>query len=142
MSPSFTELTGVGLAGVLWLLVLGVVVSALILSVSFRLVVGYMPNILRALGAVVSAFIAVVVALVILGMVMPGTGGRLLTLVVNFLVGAAAVNSQLPMRDGDQIGYGKACAVELIYMAISLLLALLIGLIFAMMFGLAVFGIH
>jgi uncharacterized RDD family membrane protein YckC len=63
-------------------------------------------------------------------------------MIVNFLVGAAVVNYLLPAADGSQIGFGKACLVELIYMVIGIVVALIIGFIFAMVFGAAMLGVH
>lgn len=142
MSSSFAALAGMGLFAVLMMIVVGTLLAALILSVAFRLVVGYMPSYLRALGAVVLTFIAVLIVSVVVGLVMHGTGGGLLSIVVNFLVGAAVVNYLLLSLDGSQIGYGKACVVQLVYSVIGIVLALIIGVIFAMLFGAAMFGMH
>lgn len=141
-TSSFAALAGMGLFAMLVMIVVGILVGALILSVAFRLVVGIMPSYLRALGAVVLTFVAVFVVSMILGMVLRGAGGGLLSMVVNFLVGAAVVNYLLLAADGSKIGYGKACVVELIYMVIGIVLALIIGFIFAMVFGAALFGMH
>lgn len=140
-TSSLGALAGMGMLAMLIMIVVGILVGALILSVAFRLVVGIMPSYMRALGAVILTFIAVVVVSLILGMVMHG-GARLLPMIVNFLVGAAVVNYLLLAADGSRIGYGKACVVELIYMVIGFVLALIIGLIFAMVFGAAMFGMH
>ena len=140
-TSSLAALAGMGMFAMLIMIVVGILVGALILSVAFRLVVGIMPSYMRALGAVVLTFVAVVVVSLILGMVMHG-GARLLPMIVNFLVGAAVVNYLLLAADGSKIGYGKACVVELIYMVIGFVLALIIGLIFAMIFGAAMFGMH
>lgn len=141
-TSSFAALAGMGMFAMLVMIVVGILVGALILSVAFRLVVGIMPSYLRALGAVVLTFVAVFVVSMILGMVLRGAGGGLLSMVVNFLVGAAVVNYLLLAADGSKIGYGKACVVELIYMVIGIVLALIIGFIFAMVFGAALFGMH
>ena len=140
-TSSLAALAGMGMFALLVMIVVGILVGALVLSVAFRLVVGIMPSYLRALGAVVLTFIAVVLVSLILGMVMHG-GARLLPMIVNFLVGAAVVNYLLLAADGSKIGFGKACLVELIYMVIGFVLALIIGLIFAMIFGAAMFGMH
>lgn len=124
------------------MVVVGILVGALILSVAFRLIVGIMPSYLRALGAVVVSMVAVFVVGLIFGMVLRGGGGGLVSMVVNFLVGAAAVNYMLPAANGSQIGFGKACLVQLVYMVIGIVLALILGFIFAMAFGAALFGMH
>lgn len=135
-TSSFAALAGMGLAAMLVMIVGAILLGALVLCVAFRLVVGYMPSYLRALGVVVLTFIAVVVASVVLGMVTQGAGG-FVSAVVNFLVGAAVVNYLLPAQDGSRIGFGKACLVQLVYMVIGFVLLFVIGLIMAMMFGAA-----
>lgn len=141
-TSSLAALAGMGLFAVLVAVVVGILVGALILSVAFRLIVGIMPSYLRALGAVVVSMVAVFVVGLIFGMVMRGGGGGLVSMIVNFLVGAAAVNYMLPAANGSQIGFGKACLVQLVYMVIGIVLALILGFIFAMAFGAALFGMH
>lgn len=139
MGTSFAALAGMGMFAILVMIVVGILLGALILSVSFRLVVGVMPPYLRALGAMVLTYIAVFVVSLILGMVIHSS---VLTLLVNFLVGAAVVNYLLLAADGRPIGYGKACVVELINMVIGIVLALIILAVFAMAFGTAMLGLH
>jgi hypothetical protein len=141
-TSSFAALAGMGMMALLIMFVGGILVAALVLSVAFRLVVGYMPSYLRSLGAVLLTAVAVAVAAVVLGMVMHGSASGLLSGVVQFLVGAAVINYLLLAQNGSQIGYGKACLVELIYMVIGFVLALIIGVIMAMVFGAAMFGMH
>jgi len=129
-----------GLFAMLVMLVVYILVGALILSVSFRLVVGFMPSYLRALAAVVLAWIATFVVSLVLRMILPASAGGLLSLAALFLVGAAVVNYLLLAADGSQIGYGKACVVQLVYMVIGFVLALLIGFIVMSMFGAALLG--
>lgn len=139
MGTSFAALAGMGLFAILVMIVVGILLGALILAVSFRLVVGFMPSYLRALGAVVLTYIAVFVVSLILGMLIHSS---VLTLIVNFLVGAAVVNYLLLSADGRQIGFGKACVVELVNMVIGFVLVLIIFAIFAMLFGTAMLGLH
>ena len=139
MGTSFAALAGMGMVALLVMIVVGILLGALILAVSFRLVVGFMPSYLRALGAVVLTYVAVFVVAWILGMLVHSS---VLTLIVNFLVGAAVVNYLLLAADGRQIGYGKACVVELVNMVIGFVLALIIFAIVAMMFGTAMLGMH
>ncbi|TPG11656.1 hypothetical protein EAH75_11640 [Rhodanobacter glycinis] len=42
----------------------------------------------------------------------------------------------------DIIGFGKACLVQLVYMVIFFVLVLIIGVILAMVFGIAMLGMH
>lgn len=141
-TSSFAALAGMGMLALLVMFVGGILVAALVLSVAFRLVVGYMPSYLRSLGAVLLTAVAVVVASVVLGLVMHNGASGLLSGVVQFLVGAAVINYLLLAQNGSQIGYGKACLVELVYMVIGFVLAVIIGLIVAMVFGAAMFGLH
>ncbi|MFC5436415.1 hypothetical protein ACFPME_07585 [Rhodanobacter umsongensis] len=141
-TSSFAALAGMGMAALLVMFVGGILIAALVLSVAFRLVVGYMPSYLRSLGAVVLTAIVAVVAAVVLGMVLHGAASGLLSAVVQFLVGAAVINYLLLAQNGSQIGYGKACVVELVYMVIGFVLALVVGLLLAMVFGAAMFGMH
>jgi hypothetical protein len=136
-TSSLAALAGMGLFALLVMLVVYILVGALILSVSFRLVVGFMPSYLRALAVVVLAWIATFVVSLILRMILPAAAGGFLSLAALFLVGAAVVNYLLPAADGSQIGYGKACVVQLVYMVIGFVLALLIGFIVMSMFGAA-----
>src|SRR3546814_4910884 len=82
-------LAGMGLFAILIMIVVGIALGALILSVSFRLVVGFMPSYLRALGAVVLTYVGAFVAMLILGMVVHSS---VLSLIVTFLVGAVVVH--------------------------------------------------
>lgn len=141
-TSSFAALASMGMMAMLVMFVGGILIAALVLSVAFRLVVGYMPSYLRSLGAVVLTAIAVVVASVVLGMLLHGGASGLLSVIVQFLVGAAVINYLLLAQNGSQIGYGKACVVELVYMVIGFVLALVIGLLLAMVFGAALFGMH
>ncbi|MES2310720.1 MAG: hypothetical protein V4566_00365 [Pseudomonadota bacterium] len=141
-TSSFAALAGVSMLALLVMFVGGILVAALVLSVAFRLVVGHMPSYLRSLGTVLLTAVAVVVASVVLGLVMHNGASGLLSGVVQFLVGAGVINYLLLAQNGSQIGYGKACLVELVYMVIGFVLALIIGLIAAMVFGAAMFGMH
>lgn len=123
----FGALAGFGLVFGLLMVVAGVLVSALVLSLAYRLVVGHMPDFARALGVVVASWLAKwVVALVL-----HGGAGSMLSWVAQFLVGALVINLLLLAKDGSQIGYGKACLVQLlctvIFVAIGVVLALVFG---------------
>jgi len=134
-TSSLAALAGMGLFAMVVMIVVGILVAALVLSVAFRLVVGVMPSYLRALGAVVLSWIAGAVAMVIIGMVSSGGGGGLLSLIVQFLVGAFVVNYLLLSQNGSQIGFGKACLVQVIYLVIFLVLAMIFAALMAVFFG-------
>lgn len=135
-TSSFAALAGMGLFAMLVMIVVGILLAALVLSVAFRLVVGYMPSYLRALGAVVLTWIAGVVAMIIVGLVSSGgAAGGLLALIVQFLVGAFVVNYLLLAQNGSQIGFGKACVVQVIYLVIFIVLAMILAALMAVFFG-------
>lgn len=128
----FGALAGAGMVVGLLAVVVGVVVSALVLSLAYRLVVGHMPPFARALGAVVVSWLASL----IVSLILHGGAGQLLSFVAQFLVGALVINLLLPGQGVGQIGYGKACLVQLVYMVIFFVLALVLGLVFGgMMLG-------
>jgi hypothetical protein len=135
MGSAFGVLAGMGLLGLLVMVVVGIAVGALLLTLSFRLVVGYMPSYLKAMAAVVLTFIAAAVTVAVLHMV---TGsGRLLGMVVQFLVGAAMVNWLLVAGNGLRIGYGKACLVQLVYTVMEIVVGVIIGILLVVVFGAA-----
>lgn len=134
-TSSWAALAGMGMFAMLVMIVVGILVAAGVLSVAFRLVVGYMPSYLRALGAVVLTWIAGVVAMVIIGMISSGGAGGFLSLIVQFLVGAFAVNRLLLSQNGSQIGFGKACVVQVIYLVIFIVLAMIFAALMAVFFG-------
>lgn len=131
-----------GLIGLLVGVVVYILLGALILSVAFRLVVGFMPSYLRAIGAVVLTWIGALVVSLVSRLILPVSAGSFLSFAALFLIGAAVVNYLLLAADGRQIGFGKACVVQLIYIVIAIVLVLIIAVIFAMVFGAAVFGLH
>ena len=141
-TSSLAALAGMGMFAMRVMIVGGILLGALILCLSFRIAVGYMPSYLRSIGAILLTFVAVIVVLIVLRMVLPQGMGAPLSVVADLLVGAAVVNYLLLSKDGSQIGYGKACLVQLIYMVIFFVFSLVIGLIMGMVFGAALFGMH
>ena len=142
MGTTFAALAGMGMFAILMMFVVGMLLGALVLCLAFRLVVGYMPSYLRSLGAVVLSAIAVLIVSFVLRMVLPMHLSGLLSLVVQVLVGGAVVNYLLLAQNGTQIGFGKACLVQLVYLVIGFLAALIIGGILAVLFGSMLFGAH
>lgn len=141
-TSTFAALAGMGMLAMLIMIVGGILLAGLLLCVAFRMVVGYMPSYLRSVGAIVLTFVAVVAVSIVLRMILPGSASGLLTMVVQFLVGAAVVNYLLLAQNGSRIGYGKACLVQLVYLVMQILLGLIIGVVIAMVFGAALFGMH
>ncbi|HKR77450.1 MAG TPA: hypothetical protein VJR95_12370 [Rhodanobacter sp.] len=128
----FGALAGFGLMAGLLVVVVGVLVSALLLSLAYRLVVGHMPPFARALGVVVVSWLASLVV----GAILHGGLSSLLSWVAQFLVGALVINLLLPGQDGSQIGYGKSCLVQLLYTVIFVVIGVVLMLVFGgMMLG-------
>lgn len=134
-TSTLAALAGMGLFAIVVMIVVGIALAALVLGVAFRLVVGYMPSYLRALGAVVLTWIAGAVAMAVIGMVNSGGAGGFLSLAVQFLVGAAVVNYLLLSQNGSRIGFGKACVVQVIYLVIFIVLAVILVALMAAFFG-------
>jgi hypothetical protein len=120
-TSSLVALAGMGMIAMLVTFVGSILIAGLVLCVSFRLVVGYMPAYLRSLGVVLLTAIAVAVY-VALGMILPGVPNNLFALLVAFLIGAVSVNRLLRAQDGLKIGYGKACLTQLACMVIVFVL--------------------
>jgi hypothetical protein len=140
MGSVFGALAGMSLLAIVLVIVVGIAIAALLLTVSFRLVVGSMPSYLRAMGAVLLTVIASAVALGIAHALLGG--GRLLAFVVQFLVGAAMVNWLLLADNGLRIGYGKACLVQLVYLVMEIVIGVLLAIAMAVLFGAAVMSMH
>jgi hypothetical protein len=83
----------------------------------------------------VLTWIAGIVAMVVIGMVSSGSAGGLLSLIVQFVVGAFVVNRLLLAQNGSQIGFGKACVVQVIYLVIFIVLAMILAALMAVFFG-------
>lgn len=93
-------LAGMSVFGLWVAAVAGVLLGALLLSVAFRVVVGHLPSYLRAVGTVILTLVATSLALLVLGLVLPGGVGRLFGAAVMFLVGVAVINRVLYMKPG------------------------------------------
>lgn len=130
-SSLFVALAGLGLFGMLVLAVVGVLLAALLLCAAFRLVLGYMPSYLRAVGVVVLVWIAGWATMLLVAKFWPGGAAGPLSLLLQFVVGAALVNRQLLARNGSRIGYAKAGMVQLIYLVVFVALALAVDFVMA-----------
>lgn len=101
-----------------------------------------MPPYLRALAAVVLSWVATMVVALVLGLILGASMRGLVGTIVLFLVGAWAINYMLRTPTGLAIGYGKACLVQLVYMVIGFVLAVVLGLILTLVFGSMLLGLH
>lgn len=133
MGSLFGVLAGMSLLAVFVVIGVGLLIAALLLTLSFRWVVGYMPSLLRAFGAVLLTAIASAVALGMARAV--GGDGRLLGLAVQFLIGAGMVNLLLLGGDGLRIGFAKASLVQLVYTGLCIIAGLVLGLALVALFG-------
>lgn len=131
---ALAALAGMGMLAILVMAVVGILIAALVLSFAYRIIVGNMPSYPRALGTVVVAWLASVVASVVLRLVLSGGLGGLLVIAAQFLIGAAIINLLLP-SDSGQIGFGKSCLVQLVYMVIFIVIGIVLGLLVALLFG-------
>jgi hypothetical protein len=120
-------LAGMSAFGLWVAAVAGVLLGALLLSVAFRVVVGHLPSYLRAVGTVILTLAVTSLALLVLGLVLPGGVGRLFGAAVMFLVGVAVINRVLYTETGLAIGYARAALVQLAYMVVAIFLALAFG---------------
>jgi hypothetical protein len=141
-TSALVALAGMGVVAMLVMFVVGVLMATLVLCVAFRLVLGYMPSYWQAWGVVLLTATAVAVAMVVLGIVMPGGASGLLAVAVAYLVGTALVNRLLLSRYGRPLGYGKAALVQLAYLAIALVLGLFVKAALAVVSGNALLGMH
>ncbi|MEO8803152.1 MAG: hypothetical protein ABI304_08980 [Rudaea sp.] len=118
-------------------LIIGIAIGAGIIMLSMRLVAGFTPKFLLAAATAIVAWIAVIAASWILGMILGhGTLTSLLALVVFFVVNAAIINALLKRPDGGQIGFGKACLVTLV----ELIIEIVLGVILFFVFGAGLLG--
>lgn len=110
-----------GLIGALVMLVVIVLVSALLLCLIFRFVVGYMPSYLQAISVILLSAVVAAAVSIVAGMVLPRGPGQWMGWGAALLAGAAWVDYQLLAQDGRRIGYQKAFLVQLIFLGICLL---------------------
>lgn len=137
---------GMGMGVVLVGTVVGVFAGALILMLAVRLVERFTPPFGRAvlvMLACMGALFAVNAVLAAAGLAggMGGfaggylTPGRLLMLVVDFLVAAWVVQRLLKLPSGERMTYGRVCLIMLVQYAIGLGLGIVFGLAAAVLFG-------
>lgn len=140
MGSLFGVLAGMSLLAVIAVIIAGLLIAALLLALSFRWVMGYMPSLLRSFGAVLLTVISSAVALGMARAV--GGDGRLLGLVVQFVIGAGMVDLLLLGSDGLRIGLAKAGLVQLVYTGLCALAGLLLGMALVAVFGSMVAAAH
>ncbi len=121
----------IGLIG----LAIGVLIYALILMFAYKLVVKSNPGYGKAIITTLAILGAIIVIGIVLGLLLGWLGllGRLVVLVVNFLVAAWLIQKLMKQSGGSEIGYGSACAVEAVAIGISILVGIVIGIVFAVL---------
>jgi hypothetical protein len=137
-------------------------VGALVLKFSVSLIEKFSPSYGRSLLAVllaaIASFVVSVVLVLVFGLGAAGMaeGGdptaamssmgmlpvlaNLLSFAISFLVMAFAVNLLIKRPDGSELGFGHACLVSLLYMAVMVVLFVIIGIVLALVFGAAILG--
>jgi hypothetical protein len=126
------SLGALGIVGGLIGIVIAIFIAAGVLLVATRLVAGFFANYWRMCLVVIVAGIASWVVAMVLGFVVGhGLLGRIVNLVVGVLIGAFFLNLLVKRPDGAPIGFGRAVAAEVIYYVFFVILALVIGAIFA-----------
>ena len=111
-----------GLLGAFIALVIMLVAAAFLLGLIFRIVVGYFPNIPRAIGVVLLTAVVALAASIVGGFVLPPDVVGWVALGIALLAGAGWVDYQLLSNIGNRVGYAKALLVQVIFIGICLLL--------------------
>ena len=125
-------LAGAGLLIGLIGLVISVLIYALILMFAYKLVVKSDPGYGKAIVTALAIFGAGIVVGIVLGLLLGWLGllGRLVVLVVNFLVAAWLIQKLMKQSGGGEIGYGSACAVEAVAIGISIVIGIVLAVLF------------
>ena len=143
MGHSLAMHAGMGLLGNLKLVV-SIALDAMLLSVAFRWVVGFVPSYLQALAAVLLFSIAGK----LLWLAMPANFNSLVLVglfgsgLVLILLSAWVINHLLRTQTGLPVGFLTAFRVELGYIVISLAAAAVFVLILVLVFGSAALRPH
>lgn len=111
-----------GLLGAFIALVVMLVAAAFLLGLIFRIVVGYFPNIPRAISVVLLTAAVAFAASIGGGFVLSPDVVGWASLGVAVLAGAGWVDYQLLSSIGKRVGYAKALLVQVIFLGACLLL--------------------
>jgi hypothetical protein len=137
-TSAFGALGAISFVPLLVMLVVVIPLGALLLCLAFRIMVGHMPSYPRAIGVMLLTLILSLIVSLVIALVWNTTSAfgwsALIKLVVQFLVGSAAIHYLLPTRDGRQIGYGQACLVQLIYLVMAVVLGVIVAVILGLLF--------
>ena len=127
MGSVFGALAGMSLLAIVLVVVVGIAIAALLLTVSFRLVVGSMPSYLRAMGAVVLTALASAVIAWKIGFGWELAAGLVLTWV---LIAASGIDVRTQLLP-DQLTLPLMWLGLLVSLLIALLVTRLIALLVA-----------
>lgn len=161
------EMAAIGgaLVGILVIAVIGLLLAALILKLSVRMVEGFSPGYGRSLLVVVVAGIigfavnmVVSAAMGVGGAALPSMdgseaaaaavatmmgamlGAMAVSLLASLFITAACVNWLIRHPDGRAIGYGRSLLVSLLYLVIATVLGIVIGVVLGLVIGLGAAG--
>jgi hypothetical protein len=120
-----------GLLTLLIVIVVCILIGAFIVQLATKLAAGFKPPLGICVATVIIGMIAGAIVSWLLQMVMGGSTGSLIGIVVAFLVNAFIINLMVKQPGGAQMGFGKALLVSLvqyiIYIVLSVVLFFLIG---------------
>ena len=119
------KLSVMGMPALAMIFVVSLLISALVLSVVFRIFLGHWPSYLRSISVVLLTAATAAAVQIIGNMLWSGHLAGWLALLAAWLVGASWINSRLLTSTGLQVGYGKASLIQLIYLVISSVLWML-----------------
>lgn len=111
-----------GLLGAFVALVVMLVAAAFLLGLIFRILVGYFPNIPRAIGVVLLTAVVAFAASIVGRLVLSSDVVDWVALGIAVLAGAGWVDYQLLSSNGKRVGYAKALLVQVIFLGVCLLL--------------------
>lgn len=136
-------------------------VGGVVLKFSVKLIEKFSPSFGRSVLAVLLAGIVSFVASIVLALAF-GLGSapaditnaetsvaavgaaslmaNLISFAIGFVALAFAVNLLIKRPDGSELGFGRACLVSVLYMAVMIVLFIFIGIVLALVFGAALLG--
>jgi len=124
-TSAWDVLVSKGMAAMIVTGVFSIFLAVLVLWLAFRLVIGYVPSFSRSLMAVLVSDGIVLLLGVAASLALPNRFSAWWLLPLQFLIGVYVVNQYLLTKFGKQIGYVKAGIVELLFMGVCFLLAML-----------------
>ena len=144
--------------------VLFLLLGGLILKFSVKLIEKFSPSYGRSvltvfLAGIISFVVSIILAMVFgLGAAGMGAAGadseaamasmglmsiliNLVSAAIGFVVMAFSINLLIKRPDGSAMGFGRACLISLLYMAVMVVLFVIVGIVLALVFGAALMGL-